>query len=119
MSSLTTKHGGPLSVATCRCDQEHLEDLRKFHGMDLVFEARMRFLEMPPEQREKLAPGWVDTDEPLWQQGGVALSALIEEHSDVPVLLPVPDCSLPRLHTSFGWDSLRSHTICPLASIDS
>ena len=28
-------------------EQEHKHELKRFEGMDLVFEARMRFLEMP------------------------------------------------------------------------
>ncbi|OLP84529.1 hypothetical protein AK812_SmicGene34584 [Symbiodinium microadriaticum] len=42
--------------------KEHKLDLKRFHGMDLVFEARMRFLEMsrPPDERAKLCPGWLE-----------------------------------------------------------
>lgn len=74
----------------------HKDELKRFHGMDLVFEARMRFLEMPPDEREKLAPNWINEDQPLWHQGGVPLTALIDEQPDVPVLLPITDYSLPR-----------------------
>ncbi|CAK9036707.1 unnamed protein product [Durusdinium trenchii] len=77
--------------------KEHKDELKRFNGMDLVFEARMRFLEMPPEQREKLAPKWLDEDQPLWEQGSIPLTALIDEQAEVPVLQPIMDYSKPAV----------------------
>mmetsp|Transcript_45437 Transcript_45437/g.106185 ORF Transcript_45437/g.106185 Transcript_45437/m.106185 type:complete len:173 (+) Transcript_45437:50-568(+) len=79
--------------------KEHRHELSRFHGMDLVFEARMRFLELPPEERAKLAPGWLEEDQPLWQEGAIPLSAVLdgsyvgtvpEEIFEPPLALPAP-----------------------------
>ncbi|CAJ1336846.1 unnamed protein product [Effrenium voratum] len=76
----------------------HREELKRFSGMDLVFEARMRFMEMPVADREKLAPHWMEEDQPLWQPGSIPLSAVIDEEPEaqpsVRLIEPLPPLQL-------------------------
>mmetsp|Transcript_41744 Transcript_41744/g.97477 ORF Transcript_41744/g.97477 Transcript_41744/m.97477 type:complete len:167 (-) Transcript_41744:103-603(-) len=77
--------------------KEHKSDLKRFLGMDLVFEARMRFLEMPPDERAKLCPGWLEEDQPLWQEGSIPLSSVIDEVQAAPFTAQAPVVPLPAL----------------------
>ncbi|CAE7843250.1 unnamed protein product [Symbiodinium sp. KB8] len=77
--------------------KEHKLDLKRFHGMDLVFEARMRFLEMPPDERAKLCPGWLEEDQPLWQEGSIPLSSVIEGAVQAAQAAPFPEAPVVPL----------------------
>eukprot|EP00930_Biecheleria_cincta_P027798 TRINITY_DN19453_c0_g1_i2.p1 TRINITY_DN19453_c0_g1~~TRINITY_DN19453_c0_g1_i2.p1 ORF type:complete len:174 (-),score=40.62 TRINITY_DN19453_c0_g1_i2:207-728(-) len=55
----------------------HRAELNGYSGMDLVIEARIRFLELSTEEKLKLMPDWLDA--PLEDEGGISLSELLPE----------------------------------------
>lgn len=60
----------------------HRAELKGYSGMDLVIEARIRFLELSIEEKLKLMPDWLDA--PLEDEGGTSLSELMPEAHSVP-----------------------------------